>query len=359
MLPENVVTNSHQIQPQKSVLKRALLRLLLLTACVVGTCLAWIYLQSPLPVGAYSVLSTAEWVEPNRYGVSSYQWLPNGELAYLKRNLRGMIQVCYQKMDMRGPVGPASFGPELPLDIAFQRFFPSPDKQWIAYMHYTAPNVWQTFLLSADGKTTRQGGEFFSGWLADSRSYLALAYSKQFDTEVYHLDSPQVQTLPNLGPGNTSVPAITLAGAPSFLMASHFANFGQGNGNPQNYPLMTLRLFAMSDPKIAAKQWQAKVPVGMTYGTPLASPDNTHLLWNVGKQNDDLWRYWLGRLNPRWRQNPTFSTQYFISDFNGEHIHPVLANSLGVTRNVAPHWTPDGKHLSFVYQGQFYLVPVD
>jgi hypothetical protein len=40
-------------------------------------------------------------------------------------------------------------------------------------------------------------------------------------------------------------------------------------------------------------------------------------------------------------------------------MHPILTNALGGTMRLNAVWTPDCKHLSFVYQNQLYLVPID
>lgn len=315
--------------------------------------------SSPLPTGAYPVLSTADWSGLAGGGYTPHQWLPNGELAYQKKDRNGTMQVWYQPMDAHGPVGAARPGPELPLNRWMDQFYPSPDRQWIAYMRFTPPRSFQTCLVSADGKTTRQGGEYCYGWLSDSRSYLCMANSKKYVTTIHHLDTPHSETIPPDSPGNISVPTTTVPGTPTFVLGSHFYDPAPNAGRPQNCPLMTLRSYATANPTVATQTWQAKVPSGMTFGTAFTSPDGTKLLWDTGKQADSFWHDVMRRLSPRAQQEPSMEMHYFISDLNGDHLRPVLTNALGGSRNYSPLWTPDSKHLSFVYKNQLYLLPVD
>jgi hypothetical protein len=344
---------------QTSRSKRLRIGLLVLLAVVVLAFLGKTYLISPLPTGAYPVMSTARWTGRSRANISPHQWLPNGDLAYLEQDSNEMQQVCYQKMDDKGPVGAVRRGPELPLNAWFDTFFPSPDEQWVAYMQFTGPRSYQTFLLSADGKTTRKGGEYFEGWLTNSRSYLSLMYSQNYVTKIYHLDGPQSETIPKMSPGDISTPITTLASSPTFLMGSHFYNYEPNPGTAQNYPLMPMRSFPMTHPTVVQETWQAKVPAGMTFGTAYPSPDNKHLLWVVGKQRATPWSDWLGQVNVKWRKDPTFDMYFFVSDLHGNNMHPVLTNVMGGTNNWNPVWTPDSKHLSFLYKNQLYFVPVE
>jgi hypothetical protein len=344
---------------QTSRSKRLRIGLLVLPAIFVLAILGKTYLTSPLPTGAYPVLSNANWTGHSRVNTFPHQWLPNGDLAYLVTNANGMPQVCYRKMDARGPVGAVRYGPELPLNAWFGTFFPSPDEQWVAYMQVSSPRNIQTFLLSADGKTTRKGGEYFAGWLADSRSYLSVIYSQNYVTKVYHLDGPQTETIPQTVVGDISTPITTLPGSTTFLMGSHFYNPAPNPGTAQNYPLMPMRSFPIAHPNVVQETWQAKAPTGMTFGSAYASPDSKRLLWAVGKLRATPWSDWLGQLNVKWHKDPTFEMHYFVSDLYGNNMHPVFTNVLGGTNNWNLTWTPDSKHLSFLYKDQLYFVPVE
>jgi len=332
-------------------------RIALLAGAVVLLVMIGKYLASPLPRGAYPILSTAGWAGQLNHP-SSHVWLPNGDLAFLQNDAGGMSQVCYQRMDAARPIGPIRRGPELPLNNRFPVFIPSPDEQWVAYMQLTPPGKFQTFVLSSDGKTTHQAGEYFSGWLGDSRSYLCRSIQTT-GTKVYHVDSPTTETIPGVASWDAPTPLTTCATGTSFLIGGSFFNPIQNAGKPQNYPSMTLRSFSVANPKTLERQWQATVPPNMQFGLAYVSPDNRHLLWYTAKLADSRWSKWLARLNPKWNKGATFEPHYFLSDLNGNHMHPALTNIMGGTVNLNPQWTPDSKHVSFVYNNQLYLVPVD
>jgi hypothetical protein len=116
---------------QTSRSKRLLIRLVVLLAVLV-LAIVGNTLLSPLPSGAYPVLSTAEWAD--RVSLTThyphYTWLANGDLAYLERDTHGLFEVCYQQMNDKGSIGEVRHGPELPTGVPSGHFLgtfcPSP-----------------------------------------------------------------------------------------------------------------------------------------------------------------------------------------------------------------------------------------
>lgn len=245
------MTKRNQSGSRKPLSKRLSVRLSCLLAVVVLSGLTGkSYLFSPLPRGAYPVLSTANWEGRGPGDAPPHHWLPNGDLAYLINDAHGMPLVCYQKMDARGPIGAVRHGQELPLGTWGNQFFLSPDEQWVATMQFTPPRHFQTRLISADGKTTLRDGEYFSGWLADSRSYLAISMGQNSATKIFHLDSPRTETIPKVDPVDSPIAVTMLPGSPDFLVGSHFYHSAQKPSTPRNDPLMTLRSFSAAHPGI-------------------------------------------------------------------------------------------------------------
>ncbi|MCW3100145.1 MAG: hypothetical protein JWL77_5763 [Chthonomonadaceae bacterium] len=342
--------------PHKRLSKRPLVRILCLVAIVGLGVWCTTHFFSPLPREAYPVLSTAPWFGRNSPAAYPQQWLPNGDLAYLKTSANGLPQVCYQKMDASGPVGTVRYGPELPIGSEFDTFSPAPDEQWVAYIQSTRQYRLQTFLLSADGKTTCKGGEYFSGWLADSRHYLCIDHSGAMGTKVYHVDSLNKETLSPDVYWNPYVPLTIPTDSPTFVIRGYFID------DPEiryNAPLMEMRSFPLAHPAVGAQKWQANVPPGMNSGTASPSPDRRHLLWNVERLRTSPWNAWLGRVNAKWKIRPTHEKHYFLSDLHGNNMRPVLTNALGGSLTLNPTWTPDSKHLSFIYKDQLYLLPIE
>ncbi len=355
--------------PSKQTLrsKRWPLRWLSLLAVVVAFAVLGKTFFSPLPKGAYSVLSTTHWAgrSPD-VGIPPYVWLPNGDVAYTEQNAQGLLQVCYQKVDISGTVGGGRRGPTLPPTPALPpsvhsgRFLPSPDERWVAYVQTVGKNRSGTLLISADGKTTRSVspiGVVIMEWRPDSRSFLGVSLIPPLSMKVYHLDSTQTETIPS-GAWETPDPMIARPNSPNFLIDGHFSQT-TSNGKPHNYPIMTLHSFDLSHPNGVLQMWQAPVPLEMEFGSVLASPDNTHLLWVTGSWKPPLWSQWIHRIIPMHQVSPFPRISYFLSDLHGGNRRPLLEYSLGRSRNMALTWTPDSKHLSFIYKDQLYLVPIN
>lgn len=91
----------------------------------------------------------------------------------------------------------------------------------------------------------------------------------------------------------------------------------------------------------------------------MASPDGKHLLWYTQKGNVSILEAWLQRWYPRWhRKTPRIFTCY-LSDMHGNGLREIWSETIEPHQTLLPEWTPDSKHLSFIYQEQLYLLPID
>ena len=346
--------------PRKFSAKRLSVRLLCLLAVIVLALAVKNLFWSPLPRGAYPVLSTARWAgrSSRAAGYPQHHWLPNGDLAYLETNANGMPQVCYRKMDSTGPIGPARPGPELPLAANHGSFLPSPDEQWVASVSVAGNNRYKTVLVSADGRTTRTFGELLAIWLPDSRSFLANSYSSQLALKICHLDSSHTEALAGMTVQDMPCPVTTLPTSSEFLIGGFVIHSPQ-LGQSQNYPSMSLRSLPAAHPGVSERTWTAHAPADMEFGIAYASPDDKHLLWVAVGTKPSPWVQWLRKIVPAWKTTAKVPTRYFLSDLRGSGMHPILNNLMGQTWNISPVWTPDSRHLSFIYKEQLYLVAVE
>lgn len=347
--------------------KRRLRSILIIPLCLgvflLPAIIAVIRLRAPRDSGAYAVLSTQGWVgTPPKYPWRPYQWLANGDLAYLEQTSQGNPRVCYQPMDAHGPHGAVRRGPVLPLHLSPSqtvRFAPAPDEQWVAYFQRDSKQIPQTVLISADGRTTRTvPGEMFSLWLPDSRSFLTRSAKGANVLRVHHLDAPQVETIAGLSPNETPTPVSTLPSGSNFLIGGPFQHLASLGDATPNYPTMRFRSFSLSKPGMAQELWKAPVPDEMSDGIALVSPDNRHIFWIT----DGFQPTWTDNLPSSWRSKPRLGQErrYFLSDLHGENRHPVLLDiAMANGEDLFPEWTPDSKHLSFIKNHQLYLVPVE
>jgi hypothetical protein len=346
-------------RPQRRLSKRSLVKRLILTIGVVLSVVCVRTFFPALPAGAYPVLSTARWAKQNAGSmyVPHYRWLANGDLAYLETNARGVLQVCYQKMDARGRVGEIRYGPELPPGPSVNSFLPSPDERWVSYLQLLNAGQYQTVLVSADGKTTRTFPEILSAWLPDSRGFLFSPTGVAPCLKIEYLDAARTETIP--GPYMRMPISISrLSNGPNFITGSSFFRPTALPGMLPSSPGVTLRSFSTSKPTVPLETWQPSLPPEASFGTAYPSPDGKQLLWTVWMLRTPSWMQWFHRWIPAWRSGGAGKNSYFLSDLRGAHMKPVLSFPVGGA-NSAPTWTPDSKHLSFIYKQQLYLLPVD
>jgi hypothetical protein len=300
---------------------------------------------SPVPWGSYAILSTAHWARLNSPG---YVWLKNGDLAHLERNGRGRFQVCYQKVDVKGSVSAVCQGPELPVNIYPDDFYPSPDEKWIACTRLPDPSFYKMILVSADGKASLPLPATFLAWMPDSHSFVTSGLTSPGPLTVRRFGSHQTETIPGWTPSDAPVPLNSMPDGPNFLVVADVFP-----------PATTVRSFEISKPGRVQQSWNVPVPQGTDFGSVFASPDNKHLLWAMYTVNPTRWTAWLRRLLPSAQATPEPRVSYFLSDVHGDSMHPILNFFVCEPGGLPPLWMPDSKHLSFLYKEQLYLIEVD
>lgn len=321
---------------------------------------------SALPAGAYPVVSTVRWAgswtRPRMVDDCDphYTWLSNGDLAYLQTNAKGTPQVCYQKMDARGPVGRVRYGPELPPGLSMYTFVPSPDEKWVAYRQFSNAGEHRTVVISADGKITRTVPASIVAWLPNSRGFLATPNTGDASLQVDLLDSPP-KTHSVMRASGTPVAVSYVPVGPKFVVGKDI--YHPDTFTSHNYPRMVLHSYSASNLDVATGTWEATVPAQAQWGSAAASPDGKHLLWSVYREHRSSWWPWLRNRLPDRRSVSALRSPpvqlFFLSDVQGHDMHRLFEHMEFMFDNMAPRWTPDGKHLSFLYKNQLYLLPVD
>ncbi len=162
----------------------------------------------------------------------------------------------------------------------------------------------------------------------------------------------------------------TMTDGPNFLIGGRIIHL-PSPGPAASYPSMTLRSFRIAQPGVVQQTWQAQVPKDIEFGTAIASPDNRLLLWSCSTSRHTSLSEWLHRLFSERKIVTVVKTNWFLSDLQGKNMHPILEDVIGNDalfqeddgRTDSPtlsfSWTPDSKHLSFLYKRQLYFVPVD
>jgi hypothetical protein len=300
---------------------------------------------SPVPWGSYAILSTAHWARLNSPG---YVWLKNGDLAHLEKNVAGRFQICYQKVDVKGSVNANRNGPELPANIYPDEFCPSPDEHWIACLRLPDPSFYKSIIVSADGKTSFSLFATFLAWMPDSHSFVTCGLTSPGPLTVRHFGARRTETIPGLTPSDAPMPLRSLPEGPNFYVVTHVVP-----------PVAIVRSFPISNPGTVQQSWKVSGPPDADVGSVTASPDNMRLLWVVYTTKPSRWSAWLHRLLPSVQSDPEPKVSYFLSDVHGDAMHPILNFFVCEPGGLPPLWTPDSKHLSFLYKEQLYLIEVD
>jgi hypothetical protein len=340
---------------------RSLWLLCLLTVVTLAA-FGWFSFVFRFPRGAYPVLSTVGWSGQTTDfpQATPYQWLPNGDLAHFEKGPHGKLQICYQKMDDRGPVGAVRRGPEILSPTPSENAVLSPDGQWVACQEISASGQPRTVLISTDGKTTRTLSVVYYAWMPDSRSLLIISTIAPCPLQVLHFGSPHTETLPAATRKYGLIPGLLAPNSPTFLAAGEGPTAQQSTGGPP--PLSStiiLQRLDVAHPATILEQWSAARPAGMEHVAVLASMDNRHLFWACERKSTPavIQRFRnILHLEPTERDS---RVSYYLSDLHSGHMQSILASGLDGSMAVSPVWTPDNKHVSFIYKNQFYLLPIE
>jgi len=94
------------------------------------------------------------------------------------------------------------------------------------------------------------------------------------------------------------------------------------------------------------------------------SPQGDHLAWLVHRQVNSPSPGWLSRWLPRASVAPRFYTELRVTDPDGTNVRTIgsiewkpQSRNNAAERPYRMHWLPDGRHISFIYDGSLWAVP--
>ena len=138
-------------------------------------------------------------------------------------------------------------------------------------------------------------------------------------------------------------------------------DFGHwGNWDKQ----IALLTFDLKSSNVPVQKRVIPIPRGNRVWDMQLSPKGDHLLWAMDHESESPIARLRGVLHLRQRQQSQ-SHRYmslWVSSWDGSNLHELgqyedQANALEVPNWF--HWTPDGKSISFSYQGSLWTVPAD
>ncbi len=254
------------------------------------------------------------------------------------------------------------FGPQFPDEPLAGTFLASPDEHCVAVMQPSLSKEFQFVLVSDDGKPTRPAapaGETVLAWLPDSKGVITLADLSTFALNIRYFDTSKVETIRQVNDGEWPSFLTLPDQGQSFQISGLYYRSGLPGYKSKNYPTMRFREFDIDHPVKVLREWQTAVPSRPDFGNAIASPDNRHLLWTTYSLKPSRITQWFEQVMPSWAQYPHPRISFYISDLDGSHSHSVMQELWGKEKCTDPQWTPDSKHLCFVYKDQLYFVPVD
>jgi len=94
------------------------------------------------------------------------------------------------------------------------------------------------------------------------------------------------------------------------------------------------------------------------------SPQGDRLAWLVHRQVNSPAPAWLSRWLPRASVVPRFYTELRVTDPDGTNVRTIgstewkpLNRDSAAERPCRMHWLPDGRHISFLYDGSLWVAP--
>jgi hypothetical protein len=108
-------------------------------------------------------------------------------------------------------------------------------------------------------------------------------------------------------------------------------------------------------------RYSVKLPPNAELQEVEFAPQGDRAAWLIRQQSVPPWSAFLHRLISSYPAKPIVVGSIWISRIDGTEMHE-LGHQRGTDGGQAAddlHWLPDGKHLSYLYKGLVYTVPVE
>ncbi len=344
---------------------------LLLLACPLAA-----YLLLPrvpdfsVPKRATRLVSVGLWSPVPLAGNMPYQWVTEQQL--IVHNMRGVNGILDVNTGSETPIDPLMSALRKSPILAKARvtglsdWVLSPDGKWLlTYDDNLRPPIW--IVVALDGSRViafpkRPAHSADAVWDSDSRGFTEiypganrrLARRHRFAaTGTSHTDGPDFVLEPVANPNRPYFLALGSPQADGILMAD------LGDVQRRSVPL---RLYDVRAPEQGAltphRDIVVPLPSGAVTSEAEMSPDGRRMAW--------VFDFEVGlAANPMLRRLPFMPlgpgrgiSEVWVSDLDGSHMHPVATADTN-PRSTGPsqvRWTPDGRRLTFVYNGALYAA---
>ena len=128
-------------------------------------------------------------------------------------------------------------------------------------------------------------------------------------------------------------------------------------------PFQTIYDFNLNSPDAPARSWTVPIPLDAAHFQGQIAPTHDKILWRVESNRIPFPYSALQHLPGPLKTKPVYLERWMISDLQGHGMRTIAEfqiDDLYFNRPnmISPKWNPDGKHVSFIFQGGLYLLPV-
>ena len=299
---------------------------------------------SPLP-DKYRVLDSLPWdtkeTKPLNFDIEQYTWLDNETICYFLHDKSGKLQATKQRV-ATGQTFPAEPLVNISMAGDFYSVTASPNGKSLLIRNTNANAEWEcwTFPLDKGGQPQKYRTDvdgFF--WLSDINSFVGFA-SYNGTLIRFSVKEHREEPLP-----------FALKFRDYLIIAPN------GNYYASEYKLEYDKTFRLEIGSISSRKSHMQtlplLPGTSRFSVQSVSPTSDRLLWERLYSNDKRQKS-EGNNQAEGKQEPDNMKCWYVTDTNGSHPHTVV----DMEESVSPKWLPDGKHVSIVYKGALYVVPV-
>jgi hypothetical protein len=315
---------------------------------------------------AVRLTSTRTWQPLDPCENPFYFWTSSHEVLFFQNSGGRLASYRQQVYPANFDTRPAAIpGAQLPAGATPVRV--SPDVKWLSWSKPARQN-WDFGVISLLGQPVPTWPKRWMGfpfWSTDSTHlYTVVSHWSQhrWSLERYTANHTRPETIPLL-PGTylkTYMDFSEVGADRASLIFTSRPIFSSPLINPglasRAYHIMEIDPVAWR----IIHEWKGQSPAQFDLAYYSISPRGDQLLWHGMRLRPNSLEAFIHKCVPAYRIRPVRQDIWYTTrmDGSGREEVGVYNHSLAMTASLQLQFTPDGSHLSFIYQGGLYVLPV-
>jgi hypothetical protein len=329
---------------------------------------------------ATMLVSKEHWVGPERRNgdIQNYDWLTDTEIMVYRKNADKTVSLLRKQVVPSGETTASVEMPLLPklnspfgITMSMER-----DTLTVLYIYRGAPRKRRMaceLISIKDGKRSGPVTEWLLGtYYPGVKAVCSCEHDKELTATLSTFDSRKPRELRITGLKNPGVMVgnvYPLFIEPSGRIVAIGDSYYSGIVTPADAiklgsklsPVRSFVEFNLNHPDLPGKTWSIPVPPDAASFYCEVSPQHDRLLWIVQSNKMPVITQLTQRLPKAMRQHPRYLARWMVSDLAGNNMHTIAEyeiSDLHFNRPdlITPKWTPDGKNVSFEYNGALYMT---